>query len=87
MASDITGVGGDDGWGLDQEIKQIEHLTKAWRNHADIYSEGDYGALVGSIATGYVLHLELLREARARLNRAESCASDLTSFNSSARAS
>jgi hypothetical protein len=87
MASDITVEGGDDSWGLDQEIRQIAHLTKAWRNHADIYCDGDYGALVDSIAAGYALHLEMLREARARLNRAESCASDLASFNNSARIS
>ena len=52
-------------WGFDEEIEQTERLTGIWEAHADMHQGTAFGETIASIARGYRLQLEALRQDQA----------------------
>jgi hypothetical protein len=64
MLIESAGLEDEQFWGLDQEIEQIERLANVWKRQADIHQEGLLSESMKHIASGYMLHLKMLRAAR-----------------------
>jgi hypothetical protein len=52
-------------WQIDQEIEQTARLLQVWETQAQLHRDTAFGEIINTVASGYAIQLQHLRQARA----------------------
>jgi hypothetical protein len=65
MAQEASAYELAEAWQLDQEIEQTARLLQVWETQAQMHRDTAFGEIIDTIASGYAIQLQHLRQARA----------------------
>jgi hypothetical protein len=65
VAQEVSAYESAGAWQLDQEIEQTVRLLQVWETQAQLHRDTAFGEIVNTVASGYAIQLQHLRQARA----------------------